>query len=106
MAARLHSLTARTLAAFLFAACLSIGVPALAQNSQAPTTSAPATTSAGNGTTASHQPPGTTVGETNSARGQADSTSCGDGFWLVIAFIVIVLIAVFFYRRTSERPRQ
>lgn len=105
MAARSHSLIARVLAAFLFAACLSAGVPALAQNSQAPTAPAPATTSAGNGTPASHRPAGTTVGETKSPQGQAHSASWGDGFWLVIAFIIIVLIAVFFYRRTSERPR-
>jgi hypothetical protein len=104
MAAPLPSLAARALAALLFAACLFAVAPAIAQNGTAP--AAPATTSAGSGSPpATHQPAGTTVGEVKSAPGPAHSTGWGDGFWLVIGFIIIVLIAVFFSRRTSERPR-
>src|SRR6185312_14444093 len=106
MTARTSSLVARFLAVLCFALCLWAVAPASAQNAAPP----PATvgTPAPGGKPGQPPPPKAPGPQSGTAEHPAPESAGwgGDDVGLAIAFVVIILIAVFFYRRTSEPPRK
>src|SRR5690348_14990351 len=112
MVTKLFPAATRLIAGLLLAGSLWAIPPAMAQNTTAPA-APPAASDKGASAVpdqqaGAHAPAQATGPETKTVPAPAAEATgwgnWGDGIWLAVAFVIIVLIAVFFYRRTSERP--